>query len=883
MLWIGTKSDGLCKFDKETELFTHYRHKLDDSTSLSYNDIKSICEDSYGGLWVGTDEGLNRMDRHSGKFVRYTKFNSNIKNAIRKIYEDKTGKLWVGTSEGLYRYNRDKNTFDVFLHDTHDTSTISNNYILSILEDAFGRLWIGTLNGLNKYNKETQTFTQYHEDDGLPNGAIYGILEDGNNNLWLSTNKGVSRFNPQNKTFRNYTIKDGLQAEQFHRVAYKNTYGRMFFSGPNGYNAFYPDSIFDIEYLPSVVIVDFKIFNKSIRVGEELDTRIILKKNIINTKEIILSYKDYVFSFRFAALDYTSPKDIKYAYIMEGFEKEWNYTSANRRFATYTNLPHGKYTFRVRATNSDGLWSKDETAIEVIITPPFWKTWWFRVMAFLVIVGSLYLWYKSRINNIKRQKKELEQQVKERTAKLEKSYNNVKQLSEIGNEITASLSLELIINIVYANVNTLMNADIFGIGIYNSETEAIDFENTKEKAETLAFYSFNINDETWLSTWCFKNQKEVLINDFKLEYKKYLPNYSLPKEGEIPESVVYIPLNVKEKQIGVITVQSFNKDAYKDYHIDILRNIGVYTAIALDNTEAYNQIELQAENLKETNVQLEESHEETQLLNEELRSANDQLLSQRVELEKTLNKLKETQSHLIQSEKMASVGILTAGIAHEINNPLNFILGGKTGIVNYINENLEDHSDEIMSYISFIDEGINRASAIVKSLNRFNRSSNKQDEKCNVSLIISNCLTMLDNQLKGRIEIKQDYSKKFYKLLGNEGELHQVFLNVLSNAIQAIIEKGTISISTKLENEKIFIQISDTGYGMNEENIKKVFEPFFTTKDPGKGTGLGMSIAYSIIEKHKGSIKYKSEVGKGTTVTITFPVSDTVNDIKSEI
>ena len=256
----------------------------------------------------------------------------------------------------------------------------------------------------------------------------------------------------------------------------------------------------------------------------------------------------------------------------------------------------------------------------------------------------------------------------------------------------------------------------------------------------------------------------------------------------------------------------------------------------------------------------------------EMCEENEHLYAQREELERTLNKLKGTQWQLVQSEKMASVGILTAGIAHEINNPLNFIMGGKQAIENYIEDNIENHSSELTPLLNIIDEGINRASNIVQSLNRFSRTNISSTEECDIHSIIDNCLLMLNNQTKNNIEISKIFTDNPYKLIGNEGRLHQVILNILTNAIQAINNKGNISIITNVENEKITVKISDTGSGISKENIKKITDPFFTTKDPGKGTGLGLSIAYNIIKEHKGSIKYESTEAEGTAVTVTLPI-----------
>lgn len=242
------------------------------------------------------------------------------------------------------------------------------------------------------------------------------------------------------------------------------------------------------------------------------------------------------------------------------------------------------------------------------------------------------------------------------------------------------------------------------------------------------------------------------------------------------------------------------------------------------------------------------------------------------ELEIANRKLKEAQSQLVESEKMASVGILTAGIAHEINNPLNFIHGGKVSLEKYVNQNLNEHSHEIQPLLDIIDTGIKRTTDIISSLNRFNRRSNVYNEKCNIHSIIEDCLVMIANQTKHKVNIIKNYIDPNLEVIGNEGRLHQVILNILINSVQAIEDTGVISISSSVQKNNVALEIADTGCGICEINLSKITEPFFTTKDPGKGTGLGLSIANQIVSDHNGTLKFKSELGKGTSTTLKLPI-----------
>jgi ligand-binding sensor domain-containing protein/serine phosphatase RsbU (regulator of sigma subunit) len=493
MIWIAT-DNGLSRLDRETNNFTHYKKDFRNPKSLSHNEVWSVYEDLQGTLWVGTFRGLNKLNRETGEFTRYmpSEFNSQSNkirvicedregifwvgtgdglyqfdrerevffryqnspydpgslshNNIWSIYEDAAGTLWVGTEDGLNRFDREKSRFFQYRNDPNNPSSLSSSWVLSVYEDRSGRLWIGTMGGLNWFDREKNIFIRYREKDGLPNEVIYGILEDGQGNLWLSTNKGLSKFNPKTETFKNYEVKDGLQGNEFNVGAFhKNRKGEMFFGGVNGFNLFYPSEK-DNPYLPSLVITDFRIFNETVPVNEKS----VLQQSVSYTDEIELSYKERVFSFEFVALHFASPEKNQYAYKMEGFDETW-IGSGTRRFVTYTNLPAGKYTFKVKGSNNDGLWNEEGIGVRIIVTPPPWKTWWAYTFYVSVVFGALlcYVRYKTKAQaeEIEQHRKELEQKrmvaelleqkVKERTHDLNIALEEVRTANE---QITDSLN-----------------------------------------------------------------------------------------------------------------------------------------------------------------------------------------------------------------------------------------------------------------------------------------------------------------------------------------------------------------------------------------------------------------------------------------------------------
>jgi len=431
-LWIGTRNGGLNKFNRTTEKFTHYLHDPGNPNSLSRMGILSIYEDRSGTLWIGSySGGLYNFDRSTGQFKRYQHNpddpDSISHNEVWCIFEDSSGLLWIGTGNGLNKFNSDTEKFTHYHYSLSNKNRTQINRIFSIYEDKRGILWMGTDWGLHRFDPCTGKFTAFFEKDGLPNNRVLGILPDSKENLWLSTSKGISKFNPKAKTFKNFDTDDGLQSKEFTpRAFFKSSDGKMYFGGVNGFNSFYPDKITDNTHIPPIVITDFKTFDKSVKPGEKSPIR----KPIAESDEIILSYRDYVFSFDFAALDFISPYENKYAYKLENFDKNWIYTDATKRTAHYANLTPGHYIFRVIGSNNDGVWNKEGVSIKITIIPPLWETWWFRLIGLFFIFTIIYIFFRLNTAQIRHRAEILKREVRDRTIKLEESNSQLDKANQ---------------------------------------------------------------------------------------------------------------------------------------------------------------------------------------------------------------------------------------------------------------------------------------------------------------------------------------------------------------------------------------------------------------------------------------------------------------------
>lgn len=417
-LWVGAWAGGLNLFNYKNETFTHYYQNPNDNKSLSNNNIFSIIEDTSANIWIGTiGGGITMYNPVDKTFTTYNQANSNINNYISSIKEAKNGDLWIITSDDLLRFDLTKKKFVHFVHHVNDSTSISSKQLYAVFEDSKGNIWVGADEGLNVLQKSSNRFKCYRVENGLPDNGIRSILGDDHGNLWLGTYKGLSKFIdavnlPEHPKFKNYTIEDGIQSNEFRgKSCFKGADGMMYFGGVNGFNMFYPDSIKDNPYIPDVVFTDFLLFNKPVIIGEKSSP---LKQDISLTHEIKLSHEQSVFTFKFVALNYSAPEKNEYASIMDGLEKEWIYLG-NKREVTYRNLKPGKYIFRVKASNNDGVWNAEGASIKITILPLWWLTWYFKIIYAALIISLIIAIFYFRTSNLRKQKEVLEKTVEERT------------------------------------------------------------------------------------------------------------------------------------------------------------------------------------------------------------------------------------------------------------------------------------------------------------------------------------------------------------------------------------------------------------------------------------------------------------------------------------
>ena len=538
-IWIGCwAGGGLNMLSPKGDKFVHFMHDKRDPNSFieESNIVQKVFEDSFGRLWISSN-GVDRFDKQKKTFIHHLSDPKNPKSLGNNwtqsaMLEDKEGNIWIGCWGGLSKLVSPKITgkdpmddkeyvFENYSHNPEDPNSLSDNRIISLGLGDDGTLWIGTYGGgLDKmiYDIDPKTkakkarFINYTVKDGLPNDVVFGVLVDKKGFVWIATNNGLSKFDPKNKTFRNFHTENGLQSNQFFwGASYKSESGALYFGGVNGFNSFYPDSLFEDHFVPPVVITDFKIFNQTVEVGP--NSR--FPTHISECKTLELSYKDEIISFEFSSLDYNAPEKNRYAYMLEGFNKEWVQIDAKHRYITFMNLEPGHYTFKLKGTNSDGIWNPKITTLEIIIKPPFWKTWWFRFASIILILSITISFYRFRINQIKAQKRDLEIQVEARTLEIRAKNEELAQQAEqlaLSNHELEKLSL-----VASHTDNAVIIMDGTGTLEWVNDGFTRLYEHTLESfkiSKGSNLLDYNYSDDIKLAiTNCLSNKHSVVYED----------------------------------------------------------------------------------------------------------------------------------------------------------------------------------------------------------------------------------------------------------------------------------------------------------------------------------------------------------------------------------
>jgi signal transduction histidine kinase/ligand-binding sensor domain-containing protein len=674
---IGSPAGGLNLFNPDKQNFTSYKHDPKNISSLVHDAVISIYEDQQSNLWVGTVNGLDRMNMEKGEFTHYKIFpedtisNGGGKNFVICLLEDSKHNLWVGnvSEGGLHILDRKTGQFKNYLN---------RHSVICIREDGYGKIWAGAEDGLYTYNSVADSFSLFTDPATGNSFHTFGMVEDNAKNLWITTVTGIYRISSNRNEVSKFSKEFGVTQASLNGISpYKASDGQLFFGSTTGYYSLYPDKISSNAKPPEIVLTYFRIADQEVKPG----TSSPLKEDLLQAKQIKLSHDQNVFSFLFNVVHYSNPDANKAMYMLENYDKDWR-PAGSERTAYYYNIPPGHYIFRIKAASSEGVWA--EKSIDVIITPPWWRSWWAYCMYGLLILAVAY-----SLHRIQRQR-------------------------------------------------------------------VISAERERTRVRELA---------------------------------------------------------------------------------------------------------------------------------------------QAKEIEKAYTELKATQAQLIQSEKMASLGELTAGIAHEIQNPLNFVnnfseVNGEL-IKELKNEVMKGNMDEVSALANDIEsnsEKINhhgkRADAIVKGMLQHSRTTNSTKEPTDINKLADEYLRLAYHGLRAKDKtfnatLKTDYDESIGNINIIPQDIGRVILNLINNAFYAVAEKKkqaadsyepTVLVTTQKKGNKIELSIKDNGNGIPQKVLDKIFQPFFTTKPTGQGTGLGLSLAYDIVKAHGGELKVETKEGEGSSFIIHLSI-----------
>ncbi len=814
-------------------------------------------------LWLATlGNGVFKIN--NGTSRQFSIDNGSLKsNQIHSLYKDKAGNIWICTNNGISKYSNG----DITSFTTEDG--LNNTITLQITEDMFGRYWIATFSGgINILDNDM--FSYLTSEEGLSSDIIYSILTDNQGNIWAGTQNGVEKiiFDTGGKIsgIQHFGIQDGFIGIENNGAAnLVDIDGNLWFGTVKGAMKYDPDIIEFNRTAPVVQITDVKLFFREVdwrdSVFDEFRSGVQTWNRV--PENLVFPYDSNHLSFCFEALSFMAPEKVRYQWKLEGIDKDWSPVSANME-AVYPEIPPGEYIFQVRARNNDGIWSPEPASFEFKILPPWWKSSWFIIITSLLALVIIASVIQLRVRIIKAKKEELEVLVREKTLEvvnknqlleqqkeeiqtqadnLQKSYNNLERLSETGKIITSQLTVGKIVEAAYNSINELMDATVFGIGIINEKNHSIDFYGIKEKGETIDFLSFSLNDNVRLSVYCVNHKREVFINDFETEFANYLPAITPPGKSGNSSSIIYLPLIRDNKVIGVITVQSFQKNAYSEYHLSILRNLAVYTKIALENTSAYKKIQEQAENLIKANEDIKNK-------NMEIAKANEELIE-------------------LNNEKNNLIGIL----AHDLRNPITSSLS----IATSLEKNFNHLKEADRTSVSFLVGALNRMNNMIAKIldirmieqKKINLNCERMDFEKALQEVISNFnSTAASKKIKIYLESKKVYG------IADRNYLIQVFENLLSNAIKFSPPNKKVWARLEEQDGDIRISFTDEGPGLNADDIKKLFKPFqrlSTQPTAGeKSIGLGLSIVKKYVDLMDGRVWCESEPGKGANFIVTF-------------
>lgn len=512
-LWFGTYRGGINRINPTTGRIKIYEKVPSPVHGVSCSDIRCIFQDSSGKIWIGTNwNGVSYYNESTDSFINVPELGI---IDVRAIIESPDGGLWIGThSRGLIWYNPTTKEQKFYVTSPDQPNSLPSDDIYALKEDRTGKLWIGTqYGGLSCFDPKNESFTNFGSDNGLANTTVLAILEDSRGFYWLSTNEGISRFDPKNSTFINYDQSNGvLPGEFLNNSCISAADGTFYFGGSNGLNFFNPEFIQPSSIVPKVVFTELKVFNEQIFPGSG-----VIDQNIEYTPKIRLNHQQSVFTIGFQAIQFPFAGKCQYNYMLEGYDEKWNHGGTNNS-ATYRQLPPGDYTFKVKASNSDGVWSEQIASIQIEIIPPFWKTIWAYILYIAIIALGIRFIFRFRMNQIRMLNQlHYEQKIRQKEQKIH--HERLEFFTNVSHELRTPLTLiECAIDDLKRLLGQTQNAKISEAlktaGFHSSRlleliNQLLEFRRVETGTPQISVEQINLNE--WMPAY-LSNFKELADN-----------------------------------------------------------------------------------------------------------------------------------------------------------------------------------------------------------------------------------------------------------------------------------------------------------------------------------------------------------------------------------
>ncbi len=942
-LWVGTYGGGLNRLHLPSGATQRIA-----SQAMPLSHIKALLREPDGRLWIGGERGLQLFDPKSQR-SRTIELNQNSAAAasISSLLRLDNGEVWAGSSNGLYRIDRQGRVHS-FKADASQKGALSHAIVDALMQDRDGRLWIGTKGGLHLWDPLTESFLRPVQGNAdLPKPAalqVYGLRQDGAGRIWLVSELGLFELLPKSLTkgAETWELKsfagvpgmpsggfESIQDAQFNGIWLGSEHGLTEFQPEQGWARFYPsashfgggfnfgasaraadgtlyfggkgllrfrpEALRDNVHAPQVVLSDLRVFNRSLAPaalpgaayageagqagasGPPLSLADLgVHGPLHRARKVHLSHREAMVSFELSALHFDKSPLLKHAWKLEGFDRDWIYGQDNVGLATYTNLDAGRYRLMAKAANPDGVWGEARQILEVEVLPPFWRTWWWNSGLALLAMLTLGTAYRMRVRGLHRARTQLEQEVAARTQELqqqtrqlaqekqialtqtalalqsseaaERARHDITLLSEIGRQLTSSLDVGSIQNTLYQQVGQLIEAAVFGLGLVNWKAGTLVFDFVMHSGEACKPYVRSLSAVEMPAVQTVLQGKEMLVDqierDSRVLYNQEGPSRIQLQTGADPAAVhsgIYAPMVLKGQVVGLLFMLSERSHAFTTNDLAILSTLGAYAAVALDNADAYRQLQL-------------------------------------------------TQTQLVEQEKMAALGALVAGVAHELNTPIgNSLLMASTLLdrgrefSRHVSEGglrrseLDQYCQANQESGELLVRSLQSAAGLITSFKQLAvDQTSEQRRPFQLQTLCREIAQTLGNRLRrDQHELRLDVPPDL-ELDSFPGPLGQVLSNLILNALIHGLDgrrEGLLTLqASALGDAQIKINFSDNGRGISAANLAHVFEPFFTTKLGQGGSGLGLHISYNIVSSVLGgSITVSSEPGAGAHFEIIIP------------